>query len=118
MAASYNAAALSRPEWGGANADVDLHIEAYEGDIDGSFRVESLFRQSGLTNFKSVANNSNTWRGDRIAGAVVAGRKSGNSRICAAMRSMTSPTTASACKDISASGSTPIPCANDRHCSA
>lgn len=77
MTASYNAAALSKPQWGGANADVDLHIEAYEGDIDGSFRVESLFRQSGLTNFKSVANNSNTWRGDRIAGAVVGGRKSG-----------------------------------------
>lgn len=77
MAASYDAAALTRTNWAGANADVDIHIEAYEGDIDGSFRVESMFRSSGLTNFKSVNNNSNTWRGDRIGGATVAGRKSG-----------------------------------------
>ncbi len=77
MADVYNKAALSREHWAGANADVDIHIEAYEGDIDGSFRVESIFRSSGLTNFKSVANNSNTWRGDRVGGAVVQGRKSG-----------------------------------------
>lgn len=77
MTATYDAAALTRSHWAGANADIDIHIEAYEGDIDGSFRVESMFRSSGLTNFKSVNNNSNTWRGDRIGGAVVAGRKSG-----------------------------------------
>lgn len=78
MTQVYNAAALTRANWAGANADVDIHIEAYEGDIDGSFRVESLFRSSGLTNFKSVNNNSNTWRGDRIGGATVQGRKSGD----------------------------------------
>jgi hypothetical protein len=77
MAATPNAAAQTRAHWAGANADVDIHIEAYEGDIDGSFRVTSIFRESGLTNFKSVANNSNTWRGDRVGGANVAGRKSG-----------------------------------------
>lgn len=77
MADVYNKTALTREQWGGANADVDIHIEAYEGDIDGSFRVESLFRASGLTNFKSVQNQSNTWRGDRIGGVSVAGRKSG-----------------------------------------
>lgn len=77
MAASYDAAALTRTNWAGANADVDIHIEAYEGDIDGSFRVESMFRSSGLTSFKSVANASNTWRGNRIGAASVAGRKSG-----------------------------------------
>lgn len=79
MAATNNAAALTRAHWAGANADVDIHIEAYEGDIDGSFRVESIFRASGLTNFKSVGNNSNTWRGDRVGGATVQGRKSGQS---------------------------------------
>lgn len=77
MAAVPNAAALSREHWAGANADVDIHIEAYEGDIEGSFRVQSIFRNSGLTNFKSVNNASNTWRGDRISGVVVKGRKSG-----------------------------------------
>lgn len=85
MAATSYAAANARPHWGGTGADLDIHIEAYEGDIDGSFRVESMFRSSGLTNFKSVADRSNTWRGDRIGGVSVKGRKSGetldNSRI-------------------------------------
>jgi len=78
MAATPFAATNTRPHWGGSGADLDIHIEAYEGDIDGSFRVESLFRSSGLTNFKSVADQSNTWRGDRIGGATVKGRKSGD----------------------------------------
>jgi hypothetical protein len=73
----YNATALSREWWAGANADQDIHIEAYEGDVDGSFKVESIFRSMNLTRFKSVMNQSNTWRGDRIGAAVVKGRKSG-----------------------------------------
>lgn len=67
----------SRYWFAGANADIDIHIEAYEGTIDGSFRVESLFRSSNFTNFKSVAHQSNTWRGDRLGGVSVTGRKSG-----------------------------------------
>lgn len=77
MAATPYAATNTRPNWAGSNADLDIHLEAYEGDIDGSFRVESLFRSSGLTNFKSVASQSNTWRGDRVGGVSVKGRKSG-----------------------------------------
>ena len=72
----YNAT-MSRPHWSGSNADLDIHLEVYEGDIEGSFRVESLFRSSGLTNFKTVAGRSNTWRGDRVGGATVKGRKAG-----------------------------------------
>lgn len=68
---------LARAHWAGADADLDIHIEAYEGDIEGSFRVESMFRSSGLTTFKSVAGRSNTWRGDRVGGAQVRGRRSG-----------------------------------------
>lgn len=77
MTSTAYATVLSRPHWAGANADLDIHLEAYEGDIDGSFRVESLFRSSGLTNFRSVQNQSNTWRGDRIGGVSVKGRQSG-----------------------------------------
>lgn len=77
MAATPNAAVQTRTHWSGANADTDIHLEAYEGDIDGSFRVGSLFRSSGLTNFKSVASHSNTWRGDRVGAATVQGRKAG-----------------------------------------
>ena len=73
---AYNAN-LSRSHWAGANADQDIHLEAYEGDIEGPFLVESLFRSSGLTNYKPVAGRSNTWRGDRVGGAVVKGRKAG-----------------------------------------
>lgn len=72
----YNAT-MSRAHWGGTGADLDIHLEAYEGDIEGSFRVESLFRSSGLTNFKTVAGRTNTWRGDRVGGATVKGRKAG-----------------------------------------
>lgn len=77
MAATTYAAGNTRPNWGGTDADLDIHVEAYEGDIDGSFRVESIFRSSGLTNFKSVASQSNSWRGDRLGGVAVQGRKSG-----------------------------------------
>jgi hypothetical protein len=77
MTAVYNAAALTRDHWAGANADIDIHLEAYEGDIEGSFVVTSLFRTNGLTKFKSVMNASNTWRGDRIGAAQVKGRRSG-----------------------------------------
>lgn len=68
---------MSRAHYAGTNADRDIHLEAYEGDIEGSFRVESLFRAAGLTNFKSVAGRTNTWRGDRVGGATVKGRKAG-----------------------------------------
>jgi len=68
---------MSRAHWAGTDADLDIHLEAYEGDIEGSFRVESLFRSSGLTNFKTVSGRSNTWRGDRVGGANVKGRKAG-----------------------------------------
>lgn len=77
MADTSYKAGLARPHWGGTDADRDIHLEAYDADIEGSFRVESLFRSSGLTNFKSVAGQSNTWRGDRIGGAAVKGRRSG-----------------------------------------
>ncbi len=77
MAGTQYATSMSRAHWAGTNADLDIHLEAYEGDIEGSFRVESLFRSSGLTNFKTVAGRSNTWRGDRVGGATVKGRKAG-----------------------------------------
>lgn len=76
MTTSY-AANNTRPHWAGAAADLDIHIEAYEGDIDQSFAAESIFRTSGLTNFKSVQDYSNTWRGDRLGGVTVRGRRSG-----------------------------------------
>jgi len=77
MTATAQAAVITRPHWGGASSDQDIHLEIYEGAIEGSFKVESMFRSSGLTTFKSVGNQSNTWRGDRIGGVAVKGRTSG-----------------------------------------
>lgn len=76
MAATSYAPNLTRTHWAGQGADRDIHLEAYDGLIEGSFRVESMFRSSGLTNYKTVAG-TNTWRGDRIGGAQVRGRRSG-----------------------------------------
>lgn len=77
MPATPYAAQQSRTHWAGANADLDIHIEAYEGEIDGSFRVGSLFRSAGLTTFRSVNNQSNAYRIDRVGGASVSGRRNG-----------------------------------------
>ncbi len=77
MATSYSTAnALTRTWWAGTNADLDIHLEAYEAGIDGTFRYDSIFRSMGLTNYKPISG-TNTWRGDRIGGAVVNTRKSG-----------------------------------------
>lgn len=76
MVATAYASTLARAHWAGTNADLDIHLEAYEGDIEGSFRVTSMFRSSGLTTFKPISG-TNTWRGDRVGGAVVKGRQSG-----------------------------------------
>lgn len=67
----------TRTWWAGTDADVDIHREAYEGEIEGSFRVQSMFRTGGLTRFKSVENQTNAWRADRIGGVQVRGRRSG-----------------------------------------
>ena len=69
-------ATMARAHWAGTDADLDIHIEAYEGDIEGSFRVQSMFRSSGLTTFKQISR-TNTWRGDRVGGAAVKGRRPG-----------------------------------------
>lgn len=72
-----NAAILTRTHWAGVAADHDIHLEMYEGDIEGSFMYNSIFRAGGLTSFKSVANQTNVWRGDRVGNVKVSGRKSG-----------------------------------------
>lgn len=76
MANTPYQATMSRAHWAGTNADLDIHLEAYEGSIEGSFRIESLFRSSGLTTFKPISGTQ-TWRGDRVGGATVSGRTSG-----------------------------------------
>lgn len=78
MADNYYQPNQFRPHWGGANSDNDIHLEVYDRDVQTQFIYNSIFR-SGLTNFKSVANQSNTWRGDRLGSVSVKGRRSGES---------------------------------------
>lgn len=76
MADTQFASTMSRAHWAGSTADRDVHIAAYEGLIDGSFQVQSMFRTGGLTTFKAISG-TNVWRGDRVGGATVKGRRSG-----------------------------------------
>lgn len=76
MANTAYQATMSRAHWAGTDADIDIHLEAYEGSIDGGFRAESIFRTGGLTTYKSL-QRTNTWRGDRLGGASVKGRRAG-----------------------------------------
>ena len=66
----------SRNHWGGAGADIDIHVEKYEGLIDGSFKYNSLFRSMRMAD-KVTLNNTNTYRWDRFGGAEAYGRSPG-----------------------------------------
>lgn len=78
MAATSYVSTNTRPDWGGTAANADIHVEEYEGLIDGSFTTNSIFRTMGLTNFKPLSG-TNTYRGNRLGGVAVKGRKSGES---------------------------------------
>lgn len=77
MAATLYAGNESRPHWGGANADTDIHLEIFEGEIDTAFQYQSFFRAN--SNFRSVADRSNTVRIDRMGTLAIKSRKSGES---------------------------------------
>ena len=65
----------TRPNWGGANSDVDQHLEVYQSEVDTRFQYMALFR--GLSAQRSVNDRSNTYRIDRLNSSVVKGRTSG-----------------------------------------
>jgi len=68
---------LTRNWWTGTQADLDAHIELYRNEIDQSFQMQSMFKAMGLSEVVSVEGKSNTYRIDRLGGATVKGRKSG-----------------------------------------
>lgn len=75
MAATDYANQGFRPHWGGAASADDIHLELYDRDVQTQFMYDSIFRR--FTTFKSAANQSNTWRGDRLGSVTVKGRKYG-----------------------------------------
>lgn len=66
---------FTRPDWGGADSDVDIHIEEHLGIVDSTFAYASK-----LAPFMNVRNlrGTNTVRIDRLGDVAVQGRKSGD----------------------------------------
>lgn len=75
MAATDYAANLTRPHWAGPNADVDIHLEIFQGDNDTAFVYNSFFRSN--SGFISVQDRSNQARIDRMNTVTIKGRQSG-----------------------------------------
>lgn len=75
MANTDYAGNLTRPHWGGAASDVDIHLEVYQNEVDTRFQYQAMFL--GLSSQRSVADRSNTYRIDRLNTSSVKGRTSG-----------------------------------------
>lgn len=65
---------LTRAHWGGADSDVDVHLEVYQNEVDTRFQYQALFL--GLSSQRSISG-SNTYRIDRLNTSSVKGRRSG-----------------------------------------
>ncbi|WP_218814141.1 hypothetical protein [Rickettsiella endosymbiont of Dermanyssus gallinae] len=65
----------TRVHWAGINSDQDIHLEIYQNEVDTAFQYGALF--TSLSQQRSVADRSNTYRVDRLNNSTVKGRKSG-----------------------------------------
>lgn len=65
----------TRPHWGGANSNVDQHLELYTGLVDSQFTYTQIF--NNLSAQRSTENRSNTIRLDRLNTSQVKGRQAG-----------------------------------------
>lgn len=75
MTATFYAGNTTRPHWGGADSDVDQHLEVYDGEVDTAFQYNAIFRS--LSTQRSVQDRSNTIRIDRLNKSTVKSRQSG-----------------------------------------
>lgn len=75
MPTAYNGL-TTRPHWGGANSTIDQHLEQYDGILDSKFQYTSIF--TSLSAQRSVADNTNTYRFDRLNASEVKGRGVGD----------------------------------------
>lgn len=74
MANHAYAGNTTRPQWGGASSDVDIHVEVYKNEVDTKFQYSAIFR--ALSRQRSV-QGSNVYRMDRLGASAVKGRQSG-----------------------------------------
>lgn len=65
---------LTRPDWGGADNDVSLHIEEHLGLVDSAFMYTSKF--AAMMDIRTL-RGTDTLRLDRLGDVNVAGRKAG-----------------------------------------
>lgn len=70
--ATFYAGNTTRPHWGGAASNIDQHLEKYDGIRDSKFVYTSMF--VGLSAQRSTANETNTYRFDRLNTSKVLGR--------------------------------------------
>lgn len=75
MANTEWSATMTRPHWGGAASDQSIHLEVYDAIVESKFQYNAMFRS--LSTQRSVADKSNTYRFDRLAGSVVSSRTAG-----------------------------------------
>ena len=84
MADTTWAGALTRPHWGGADSDNDIHLEVYQNEVDTAFQYSAIF--TGLSTQRSTAHRSNTYRIDRLNNSQVKGRKSGEALVATSVK--------------------------------
>ncbi len=74
MAQLPNWSGYTRPQWGGAASDTDIHIEEHLGIVDASFLYTSRF--ASMANIRTLTG-TNQLRIDRMGTVEVLGRRSG-----------------------------------------
>lgn len=66
----------SRTHWGGAGANIDIHLEEFKGLVDGAFDYDAFFAAHNLAQVVQL-QGTNTYRWDRDGAAVAYGRSPG-----------------------------------------
>lgn len=69
----------TRNHWSGQDANTDQHIEMYLGEVESRFEYNAVMRS--FTNERSVANETNTYRIDRMGSSKVMSRKAGEALV-------------------------------------
>jgi len=81
--AAYDGKPLTRPNWAGANNDVDIHVEEHLGYVDKAFAYSS--KLASIMNIRTLSG-ANNLRVDRLGDVTVQGRKSGDPLIATTVK--------------------------------
>lgn len=78
MAQYPEANSRTRPHWAGTNADRDIHLEVFEGNVQTEFYRGSLFQSRGWSSEVDLEGKSNNYRIEQFGGTKVRSRASGD----------------------------------------